>query len=128
MKKFSGIILSLIVVFGFVQTGMAQLADIPTPKRQAKRMTDVMARKLDLSTDQKQDVLALNLRLAEKETELIKNEELDFFDRLEKYKAIDTTRVEELKKVFTDQQYQKFHEFNHRTPSDMEKKQMKGDR
>ena len=121
-------IVLFIAVFGFVQFAEAQLADVPTPERQAKRMTGVMAQKLDLSKDQKQEVLTLNLRLAEKESELLKNEELDFFDRLAKYKAIDSTRVEELKEIFTDQQYNKFHEFNHRTPIDTKTKQEEDDR
>ena len=113
MKRFVGIILSLIVILGFTHVAVAQLADEPTPKRQARRMTDVMAWELDLSNDQKQEVLALNLRLAEREVKLLNNDELDFFERLEKYEAITATRVKELENILTDQQYQIYHEFNH---------------
>lgn len=115
MKKFAGFLFVLITLFVFVHTSAAQIADVPTPERQAERMTEVMSKRLDLSEQQTQQVLDLNLKLAQKETGLLDNEELDFFERLEKLKGISTTREDKLQDILNDQQYEKYHSLNHRT-------------
>gem|GEM_PF-4955963 len=102
-------------LFGLCQSAFAQLADEPTPERQAQRMSEVMAQRLDLSQSQKEQVMDLNLRLAKKEKQLLNNEKLDFFDRVEKLKGITQTRAKELKGILNDEQYQKFDALNHRT-------------
>ena len=121
MKKITGILFVLTALFVFVNISAAQIADVPTPERQAERMTEVMSKRLDLSEQQTQQVLDLNLKLAQKEAELLNNEELDFFERLEMLKGISTTRAEKLRDILNDQQYEKYHSLNHFYKSTLKK-------
>lgn len=118
MKKFAGVVITLITMVGFSHTAAAQLADVPSPERQAERMTEVMTERLELTDQQKQEVLDLNIELAEKKRNLMENEEIDFWDRLEELKEIPGIRAERLQSILNDQQYQKYQVLNNRKRQD----------
>lgn len=120
MKRFAGIVITLIILIGFSQTAAAQLSDVPSPERQAERMTEVMAERLELTDQQRQKVLDLNIGLAEKKGDLLENEELDFWERLEELKQIPGTRAEKLRSILNDRQYQKYQALNDRKRQDTE--------
>jgi len=118
MKKVTGVLITLITIAGFNHTATAQVADTPTPGRQAERMTDVMAERLELNDQQKQKVLVLNRGLAKKKEDLLENEELDYWDRMEKVKEIPATRAEKLQSILNDQQYLKYQTLKNRKRQD----------
>ncbi|MCW9705283.1 hypothetical protein [Fodinibius salsisoli] len=115
MKKIKRTLSFLLIMLALnVGVAFGQLADVPTPERQAQRMSNVMAERLDLSEEQKQKVLDLNVRLAKKEKELLENEDLGFFDRVEKMKELTRARAQKLEGILNEQQFQKFNALNNR--------------
>ncbi len=96
--------LSILMVFLVILTGFVKAQSKATPEERAKYLTEILMKdKLDLKDDQLENVNAVNLEMLQNMDEAKANNEP--FSALKEYSD---TRDEQLKDIFTPQQYVSF--------------------
>ncbi|MCZ6520216.1 MAG: hypothetical protein O6848_01815 [Bacteroidetes bacterium] len=96
--------LFILIVFLVILTGIVKAQSKATPEERAKYLTEVLMKdKLDLKDDQLENVNAVNLEMLQNMDEAKANNEP--FSALKEYSD---TRDEQLKDIFTPQQYVSF--------------------
>jgi len=78
-----------------------------TPEDRAKVQTEMMKNKLNLSTEQQTKIEAINLNYAKKFEPVIKSSDSKL-TRYKRAKSLQKAKNEELKKVLTTSQYQRY--------------------
>lgn len=112
MKKILGITILTLVLFAgrpaMAQTG----ADLKnkTPEQRAQFQTEMMTSKLKLNTDQQTKVQAINLKYAKKMEPIIKGD-AGRFQKFKQAKALLKDKDNELKAVFTADQFKQYLDF-----------------
>jgi Spy/CpxP family protein refolding chaperone len=97
---------ALLVFTSLSVAAQQERKELPNPEERAKKMTERMASDLQLSEDQKEQVLAINLENAKKRQAEIEKEMAERKARMEEMKA----QNEKIKSVLTEEQRQKWEE------------------
>lgn len=115
--------LSLLLTF-FAQLAIAQnatgLTD-KTPEERAQFQTNLMKSKLNLDSGQVTQLQAINLKYALKTDPIIKSD-AGKFSRFRQIKALQKEKDEELKKIFTAEQYKQYEAFKTEMKDKMKEK------
>jgi len=104
MKKLT---IAMLLVFMAGITAFAQdmkTKERPTPEERAQKQTEMMAKHLELSDEQKAEILAINLENAKKREAEMEARKAEMDSRREEMKAQD----EAIKKVLTEEQRAKW--------------------
>lgn len=92
------------------------------PEKMAERQTEHLQESLNLTDEQMEKVLALNLKYANKFSEERSQADSDRNARREAMETIQSEREEEMKAILTDEQFQKFTELKEHRPKGPRKK------
>lgn len=97
---------ALLVFTSLSVAAQQEKRELPNPEERAKKMTDRMASELELSEDQKEKILAINLENAKKRQTEMEKEMAERKARMEEMKA----QEEKIKVVLTEEQRKKWEE------------------
>jgi len=112
MKKSIVIILGIVVLLGAIVFAAPRFmhghGDHHNPEMMAKKHTEMMAEKLSLTDEQEEKVLAINLQYAKKMAAIKKGGYDDKEKAHADYKVLVEEKINELEKVLTSEQLEKF--------------------
>nr|WP_321406306.1 DUF4890 domain-containing protein [uncultured Carboxylicivirga sp.] len=123
MKK---LILSAFLTIFIASASQAQ--NRPSPEERVKQQTEQMAKDLNLTEKQKEQVTELNKKFGEKMKKMRDENQGDREKMREAMGAMRTERNTELKKILTDEQYKKYLELEEKRMKERGNRGPGGDR
>lgn len=128
MKKllFTAALLTGLITAGFAQQGPQK--EQKSPEERARRMTEALEKKLNLTADQKSKVYEINLDRAKKMEAMRRENEKKMAEKMEKRRDLTEESDKKLEKVLTADQLKSYremqsnmHERMHEHPKGMHK-------